>query len=171
MKFASIITLVSVILLPSLSIADEEAKPLPKFEKLLPSEHFFNKEPISVGHTYGFATNKTLKEIKELLLKELGEGWSFETMPAEELAEMSKNGGMKFEGVGNLAHDDYARYSIGVTLVAMPKTQEKALKDYKKMLSIVTVDLEVAMKLESKKKESEGADQPAPDKGSKPKSK
>lgn len=169
MKCIPIITLWAVILLPSLLMADESAKPLPKFEKMLPSEHFFNKEPISVGHTYGFATNKNLKEIRKLLLKSLGEGWEFKVIPPEELAEMSKNGGIHFEGVGNLVHEDYARYSIGVTLIGMPETQKKELKDYQKMLSIVTVDLEIAMKLESKKKESEGAENSAPDKESKPK--
>ncbi|MDB2673612.1 hypothetical protein N9Y81_01520 [Akkermansiaceae bacterium] len=156
MKHKSILLLLIALLIPSLCVADDEAKPLPEFEKLLPSEKFFNKEALAVGHTYGFATNKSIGGIEKLLLKALGDGWKFKTAPADYIELINKNSEVKMDAVGNLSHDDFKKYSIGVTLVPIPKNQSGEFKGYKKVLSIVTVDLEVAAKLNSEaKKEAE----------------
>ncbi|MDB4416821.1 hypothetical protein N9115_00330 [bacterium] len=141
-------------MLPSVLNAQNQGKPLPKFEELLPTEHFFNKEPISVGHTYGFMTNKGLKELKELLLAKLGDGWEFEIAPPEVLKDMNKGRGPQYEEIGSLSHKDFEKYSIGVTLVKTPATFEEELKGFTYMLSIVTVDTEIARKLEEQEKQN-----------------
>ena len=156
----------TISLLTPLSAGD--SKPLPRFEEMLPSEHFFNKGPLPVGHTYGFATNRTLEELEKLLLKSLGEGWKLEVAPAEVVKKMNEGSEVRMEAVAELVHKDFENYSIGVTLAPMPETQKEDFKRYSKMLSIVTVDIEIAKKLEQKESEKGGAEKPAADSKSKP---
>ena len=130
--------------------AEDQQKPLPKFEEVLPSEKLFNNEPLAFGHTYGFATNKTLKEVGPILLKNLGEGWKLEITPAEKLKETNKGAVVKLEGMGRLIHKDFQNFSIGVTLVKMPNTDKKEVEGFSWVLSIVVVDLAKAAKNELK---------------------
>ena len=147
------LTLLSLAFCQSLLFAEEIPKPLPKFEEALPSEKFFNKQPLPVGHTYGFATNKTLKELKPLLLSNLGEGWDLKIAPPDELAKMNKRQDFKMENAGQLVHEDFPNHSIGVTLIKMPKNDREETKGYSKILSIVTVDMKKAAEIDSKKSE------------------
>ena len=149
----------AISLLAPLSAGD--SKPLPRFEEMLPSERFFNKGPLPVGHTYGFATNKTLKELEKLLLKSLGEGWKLEVAPVEVVKQMNQGSEIQMEAVARLVHKDFEKYSIGVTLAPMPESQKEEFKSYLKVLSIVTVDTEIAKRLKQKEVEQDGADQPA----------
>ena len=128
---------------------------LPAFEKILKSEKCFNKQALPVGHTYGYYTNKSLEELKPLILKDLGEGWSMKISMKNEVKKFSEGTGMKFVGVGELKHDDFSGYSIGVTLIDISEIKTKNKIEYRRMLSIVTVDLAKAAAIEKEKKKAE----------------
>ncbi|MDB4669792.1 hypothetical protein OAF33_01985 [bacterium] len=131
--------LFTILLLSSSILSAEEVK-LPAFEKSLGSELFFNKGEISVGHTYGFATDKKLDALKPMLLKFLGKGWRMEIAPEEALKNMPSEDGMQFVGLARLLHKDMTEHEVGITLVKMPPASDKALKKYSYMLSITTAN-------------------------------
>ena len=133
-------TLITLLILSASLVSAEEMKSeemkLPAFEKSLSTELFFNKEEISVGLTYGFATNKNLDELKPLLLKFLGEGWTMEIAP-EKKAVAGKEGKTAVR-VARLLHKDMTEHEVAVVLGKMPADSVEKFKKYTYMLSIVT---------------------------------
>jgi len=137
------------------SLVTEENFAVPNFEKALPSEHFFNNEAIQVGRTYGFATNKTLEQLKPLLLKFLGEGWEIQIAPAEFVKNMRSEDNMTFVGLAKLSHPKLKSHEIAVTLIKMPADADEKMKKFAHMLSIVTCDLERVKKIETARLQKE----------------
>ena len=121
---------------------------LPDFLKVLNDEKLITKTPSETGITYIFASNRSLAELKPVLLKALGDGWSMEAIP-ERILQNIKREDPSLLNISRLTHANQTRYSLVAKLLTIPKKEKEAYAGFKHRVQIAVVDLKKA-KLQEK---------------------